>query len=140
MFCTQILIINQNKYQTLYLQLFYKLRDIMYAVTSPSNINFAITMYYVIYIINTIVDILTSFVSNFSQFKDSLDLEYKILYFSIMEKTHIKIETNIMGKRCVLYMQPYDNLPPMITATAPCCLSCGGLSRRSPRPFACCPP
>ena len=46
-----------------------------------------------------IVDILTSFVSNFSQFKDSLDLEYKILYFSIMEKTHIKIETNIMGEK-----------------------------------------
>ena len=86
MFCTQILIINQNKYQTLYLQLFYKLRDIMYAVTSPSNINFAITMYYVIYIINTIVDIVTSFVSNFSRFKDSLDLENKIQYHG--EDTH----------------------------------------------------
>jgi len=45
-----------------------------------------------------------------------------------------------MGEKCVLYMQPYDNLPPRITTTAPCCLSCGGLSGRSPRPFACCLP
>ena len=51
------------------------------------------------YIINKIADILTSFVSNFSQFKDILDLEYTVLYFSIMEKTHIGIETNIMGKK-----------------------------------------
>ena len=71
------------------------------------------------YIINKIADILTSFMSNFSQFKDILDLEYRVLYFSIMEKTHIGIETNIMGKKCVLYMQPYDNLPPQITAIAP---------------------
>ena len=42
-FCTQILIINQNKYLTLFLQLlFYKLQYNMYAFTSPSN-NFAIT-------------------------------------------------------------------------------------------------
>jgi len=27
-----------------------------------------------------------------------------------MKKTHIEIETNIMGEECVLYMQPYDNL------------------------------
>ena len=26
------------------------------------------------------------------------------VYFSIMEKTHIEIETNIMGKECVLYI------------------------------------
>ena len=39
---------------------------------------------------------------------------YRVLYFSIMEKTHIEIETNIMGKECVLYMQPYDNLPPRL--------------------------
>ena len=50
-------------------------------------------------------------VSNFSRFKDILDLEYRVLYFSIMEKTHIEIETNIMGKKGVLYMQPYNNLP-----------------------------
>ena len=60
------------------------------------------------------MDILTWFVSNFSRFKDILDLEYRVLYFSIMEKTHIEIETNIMGKECVLYMQPYDNLPPRL--------------------------
>ena len=42
-FCTPIIIINQNKYETLFLQLlFYKLQYIMNAVTSPSN-NFAIT-------------------------------------------------------------------------------------------------
>ena len=29
-----------------------------------------------------------------------------------MEKTHIEMETNIMGKMCILYMQPYDNLSP----------------------------
>jgi len=52
------------------------------------------------------VDILTWFVNNFSQFKDILDLEYRVLYFSIMEKKHIEIETNIMGKRWVLYMHP----------------------------------
>jgi len=52
------------------------------------------------------VDILTWFVSNFSRFKDIFDLEYRVLYFSIMEKTHIEIETYIMGKECVLYMQP----------------------------------
>ena len=45
-----------------------------------------------------------------------------------------------MGEKCVLYMQPYDNLPLLITATAPCCMSRRGLSGRSPRPFACCPP
>ena len=67
----------------------------MYAVTSPSN-NFAITW------INKIVDILTLFVSNFSRFKDILDLEYRVLYFSIMEKTHI--ETNIMGKMGASYI------------------------------------
>jgi len=33
------------------------------------------------------VDILTSFVSNFSQFEDILDLEYRVLYFRIMEIT-----------------------------------------------------
>jgi len=27
--------------------------------------------------------------------------------------------------KCILYMQPYDNLPQRITATAPCCLSRG---------------
>jgi len=55
------------------------------------------------------VDISTSVVSNYSRFKDILDLEYRVLYF--MEKTHIEIETNmIMGKE--LYMQQYDNLPP----------------------------
>ena len=43
MFSTQILIINQNKYQTLFFQLlFYKLQYNTYTVTSPSN-NFAIT-------------------------------------------------------------------------------------------------
>jgi len=43
MFCMQKIIINQNKCQTLFLQLlFYKLQYIMYAVTSPSN-DFAIT-------------------------------------------------------------------------------------------------
>ena len=36
-----------------------------------------------------------------------------------MEKTHIEIDNNILGKECVLYMQPYDNLPPRTTATAP---------------------
>jgi len=51
-----------------------------------------------------------------------------------LEKTHIEIETNIMGKECVLYVQPYDTRLPI------CCPSCGGLSRQSPRPFACCPP
>ena len=56
-----------------------------------------------------------------------------------MEKTHIEIESNIMGKKCIVYMQSYDNLPPRITATAPCCLSRGGLSERSPRPIACWP-
>ena len=86
------------------------------------------------------MDILTSFGSNFSRFKDILDLEYRVLYFSSMEKTHIEIESNIMGKKCIVYMQPYDNLPPRITATAPCCLSRGGLSRLSPRLFPCCPP
>ena len=48
--------------------------------------------------------------SNFSRFKDIL--EYMVLYFSIIEKTHIEIE-------CILYMQPDDNLPPRTTATAP---------------------
>jgi len=38
-----------------------------------------------------------SFVSNFSPFKDILDLEYRVLYFSSMEKTQTEIETNIMG-------------------------------------------
>ena len=33
-----------------------------------------------------------SFMSNLSWFKDILDLEYRVLYFIIME-----IETNIMG-------------------------------------------
>ena len=43
LFSTQIIIINQNKYYTLFLQLlYYKLQYNMYAVTSPSN-NFAIT-------------------------------------------------------------------------------------------------
>ena len=36
--------------------------------------------------------------SNFFRYKDILDLEYRVLYFSIMEKTHIEIETNI-GER-----------------------------------------
>ena len=54
-----------------------------------------------------------------------------------MEKTYIEIETNIMGKECVLYMQPYDNLPPRLP---PCCRARGGLSGRSPGWFACCPP
>ena len=36
-------------------------------------------------------------------------------------------------------MQPYDNLPPRTTATAPCCPSRGGLSGRSPWLFACFP-
>jgi len=36
-----------------------------------------------------------------------------------MEKTHIEIETNTMGKECILYMHPYDNLQPRTTATAP---------------------
>ena len=40
--------------------------------------------------------------SKFFRFKDILDLEYRVLYFSIMEKTHLEIETNIMGKECVL--------------------------------------
>ena len=43
-----------------------------------------------------------------------------------------------MGDWCVLYMQPYDNLPPQITATAPCSLSRKGLSQQSLRPFAYC--
>ena len=47
---------------------------------------------------------MTWLVSNFSRFKDILDLEYRVLYFSIMEKTHIEIETNVIGKECVLYM------------------------------------
>ena len=51
-----------------------------------------------------------------------------------MEKTHIEIETNIMGKKCILYMQQYDKLPPRITVTR------RGLCGRSPRPLACCPP
>jgi len=54
-----------------------------------------------------------------------------------MEKTHIEIENNIMGKECVFYMQPYANLPPR---RPPCCPSRGRISGRSPRPFACCPP
>ena len=54
-----------------------------------------------------------------------------------MEKTHIEIEANIMGEKYVIYMQPYDNLPPQLP---PCCPSHGGLSRRLPRPLACCPP
>jgi len=45
-----------------------------------------------------------------------------------------------MGKECVLYMQQYDNLPVRTIATVLCCPSCGGLSGRSLRPFACCPP
>ena len=54
----------------------------MYAVTSPCN-NFAIT------IINKIVDISTSFVSNLSRFKDILDMGYRVSYFSInKEDTH----------------------------------------------------
>jgi len=65
------------------------------------------------------VDILTSFVSNFSRLKDISDLEYRVLYFSSMEKTHIETETNIMGKECVLYMQQYDNLQTRTIATAP---------------------
>jgi len=37
-----------------------------------------------------------------------------------LEKTHIEIETNIMGKECVLYcMQRFDNLPSRLL---PCCL------------------
>ena len=47
-----------------------------------------------------------------------------------MEKTHIELETNIMGKECVLYMQPYYNLPPRTTVTAPCCPYREGLNRR----------
>ena len=54
-----------------------------------------------------------------------------------MEKTHIELETNIMGTEWVLYMQPYENLPLRLP---PYCPSRGGLSGRSPRPFACCPP
>ena len=50
------------------------------------------------------MDILTWFVSNFSRFKDVLDLEYRVLYFSIMEKTHIKIETNIMVGKSASYI------------------------------------
>jgi len=57
-----------------------------------------------------------------------LDLEYRVLYFSIMEKTHIEIVTNIMGKECVLYMQPYNNLPRGPLQLPPCCPSRGGLS------------
>jgi len=57
-----------------------------------------------------------------------LDLEYRVLYFSIMEKTHIEIVTNIMGKECVLYMQPYNNLPSVPLQLPPCCPSRGGLS------------
>jgi len=49
--------------------------------------------------------------SNFSRFKDILELNIGFQSFSNMEKTHIEIETNILGKKWVLYMQPYDNLP-----------------------------
>jgi len=44
-----------------------------------------------------IVDILTSFVSNSSGFKDILNLDIGFQSFSSMEKTHIEIETNNMG-------------------------------------------
>ena len=71
-----------------------------------------------------------------SRFKDVSDLEYRVLYFSIMKKTHIEIETNIMGKECVLYMQPYDNLPLQINTTVPLLSVSSG---QSPRLFASCP-
>ena len=70
-----------------------------------------------------------------------LDLEYRVLYFSIMEKTHIEIETNIMGKVSASYICNHMIIchcgPPRLP---PCCPSRGGLSGRSPRPLACCPP
>ena len=69
----------------------------------------------------------------------TLDLKYTVLYFSIMWKTQLDIETNIMGEKFVLYMHTYDNHT-QITATVPCCLSRGTLSGRSPRLFACCLP
>ena len=59
-------------------------------------------------------------------FLSILDLEYRVLYFSIMEKTHIEIETNIMGEECLLYMQPYNYLPSRINVTAVCLV--GGLA------------
>ena len=34
----------------------------------------------------------------FLSIKDVSDLEYRVLYFSIMKKTHIEIETNILAK------------------------------------------
>ena len=40
----------------------------------------------------------TSFVSIFCQFKDILNLEYRVLYFS----THIEIVTNIATAPCLL--------------------------------------
>jgi len=45
------------------------------------------------------MDISALFMSNFSRFKDILDLEYtcRVLCFSIMGKTHIEIET-LWGK------------------------------------------
>ena len=120
MFCTQILIINQNKYLTIFNCYFI-------------NCNAICTQLLPLVIISPLhnkqdsghIDVV---VSNFSRFKDILDLEYRVLYFSIMEKTHIEIVTNIMGKECVLYMQPYNNLPRGPLQLPPCCPSRGGLS------------
>ena len=39
---------------------------------------------------------------NFSRFKDTLDLKYTALYFSIMWKTQLDIETNIMGEKVLI--------------------------------------
>ena len=82
------------------------------------------------------------FVINFSRFKDILDLGYKVLYFNSMKKTHILIETNIMGEKVRLIYATIRQsaIGDRITATAPCCLFRGGLSWRSSAPIACCPP
>jgi len=56
-----------------------------------------------------VVDILESLVMNFSRFKDILHLKRMVLFFIIIYKTHLDIETKIEGEKCVLNMHIYDN-------------------------------
>ena len=74
------------------------------------------------------------FVINFSRLKDVFYLKYKGLYFSIMYKTHLDIETWANKSAHNIY----DNLLPQITTTAPL-LSVSTLSRQSPRLKTCFP-
>jgi len=52
------------------------------------------------------VDILASFFGNFSRFVDILDLECRVLYFSIMYKTRLDIEIKIEGEKTVRLLSP----------------------------------